>query len=52
MYFVHVASELAPVAKVGGLGDVLYGLSKKSSSDRDILSKLSSPNTIASITTR
>ena len=29
MYFVHVASELAPVAKVGGLGDVLYGLSKE-----------------------
>ncbi len=28
MHIVHVASELAPVAKVGGLGDVLYGLSK------------------------
>ncbi len=29
MYIVHIASELAPVAKVGGLADVLYGLSKE-----------------------
>ncbi|MBI2742543.1 MAG: glycogen synthase [Chlamydiales bacterium] len=29
MHIVHIASELAPVAKVGGLGDVLYGLSKE-----------------------
>jgi len=29
MYVVHIASELAPIAKAGGLGDVLYGLSKE-----------------------
>jgi starch synthase len=29
MYVVQVASELARVAKVGGLGDVVYGLSKQ-----------------------
>lgn len=29
MYIVHIASELAPVAKVGGLGDVIHGLSKQ-----------------------
>ncbi len=29
MYIVHVGSELAPIAKVGGLGDVLHGLSKE-----------------------
>lgn len=29
MYIVHLASELAPVAKVGGLGDVLLGLSRE-----------------------
>lgn len=29
MYIVHIATELAPVAKVGGLGDVIYGLSKE-----------------------
>ncbi len=28
MRIVHIASELAPVAKVGGLGDVIHGLSK------------------------
>lgn len=28
MEIVHIASELAPIAKVGGLGDVIYGLSK------------------------
>ncbi len=29
MYIVHVASELAPLAKVGGLADVLLGLSRE-----------------------
>jgi starch synthase len=29
MYVVMLASELAPVAKVGGLGDVVYGLSRE-----------------------
>ncbi|MFA6916244.1 MAG: glycogen synthase GlgA [Parachlamydiales bacterium] len=29
MHIVHLASELAPVAKVGGLGDVLLGLSRE-----------------------
>lgn len=29
MYIVHIASELAPIAKVGGLGDVIHGLSKE-----------------------
>lgn len=28
MEIVHLASELAPIAKVGGLGDVIYGLAK------------------------
>ncbi len=27
MHIIHVASEIAPIAKVGGLGDVLLGLS-------------------------
>lgn len=29
MHIVHIASELAPVAKVGGLADVLLGLSRE-----------------------
>ena len=29
MYFVMVASELAPVAKVDGLADVVFGLSRE-----------------------
>lgn len=29
MHIVHIATELAPIAKVGGLGDVIYGLSKE-----------------------
>jgi starch synthase len=29
MHIVHLATELAPIAKVGGLGDVIYGLSKE-----------------------
>ena len=29
MFVVMIASELAPVAKVGGLGDVVYGLSRE-----------------------
>lgn len=29
MHIIHVASELAPIAKVGGLGDVLLGLSRE-----------------------
>ncbi len=29
MHIIHFASELAPVAKVGGLADVLHGLSKQ-----------------------
>jgi starch synthase len=29
MHIVHVTPELAPIAKVGGLGDVVYGLSKE-----------------------
>ena len=28
MYIVHLTSELSPIAKVGGLGDVVSGLSK------------------------
>jgi starch synthase len=29
MHIIQIATELAPIAKVGGLGDVLYGLSKE-----------------------
>jgi len=29
MYIVHFAAELAPIAKVGGLADVLHGLSRE-----------------------
>jgi len=29
MYLVHIASELAPLAKVGGLADVVLGLSRE-----------------------
>lgn len=29
MYITHIATELNPIAKVGGLGDVVYGLSKE-----------------------
>ncbi len=28
MYIAHICSELAPIAKVGGLADVVYGLAK------------------------
>ena len=29
MYIVQIASECAPVAKVGGLADVIFGLSRE-----------------------
>ncbi|MDQ1242038.1 MAG: starch synthase, partial [Pseudomonadota bacterium] len=29
MYVVMIASECAPVAKVGGLADVVFGLSRE-----------------------
>ncbi len=29
MYIVHISSELAPVAKVGGLADVVFGLGRE-----------------------
>jgi starch synthase len=29
MYIVHIVTELCPVARVGGLADVIYGLSKE-----------------------
>lgn len=40
MHIIHIASELAPVAKVGGLADVLLGLSRElswKSHDVDII---------------
>ncbi len=40
MHIIHIASELAPVAKVGGLADVLLGLSRELSwkgNDVDII---------------
>lgn len=37
MHIVHIASELAPLAKVGGLADVLLGLSRQLSwQDHDV----------------
>lgn len=29
MLIIHITTELSPIAKVGGLGDVVYGLSKE-----------------------
>ncbi len=29
MHIIHIASELSPIAKVGGLADVIHGLSKE-----------------------
>lgn len=29
MYVIQVASEIAPVAKVGGLADVVFGLTRE-----------------------
>ncbi len=29
MHIIHIASEFAPIAKVGGLGDVVHGLAKE-----------------------
>src|ERR1700733_6272856 len=34
MHIVHIAAELAPIAKVGGLGDVIYGLSRETNRQR------------------
>ncbi len=33
MYITHISSEFSPFAKVGGLGDVLHGLSKQQVKD-------------------
>lgn len=35
MKIIHIASELAPIAKVGGLGDVVYGLAKQQKKEGD-----------------
>jgi starch synthase len=35
MHIVHITSECAPVAKVGGLGDVIYGLGKETAKHHD-----------------
>ena len=29
MHILHIASELAPIAKVGGLADVVFGLARE-----------------------
>lgn len=33
MQIIHIAAELAPIAKVGGLGDVVFGLSRQLSAN-------------------
>jgi len=51
MYIIHVAPECAPVAKVGGLADVIFGLSWEHAirgNDVEIII----PNTIVCATTR
>ena len=35
MKIVHIASEMTPIAKVGGLGDVVYGLAKEQKAQGD-----------------
>ena len=49
MHIVHIGSEFSPIAKVGGLGDVIYGLSKQLHSLGEsvlvVLPKYSSLNT-------
>ncbi len=36
MHIVHVAAEMAPFAKVGGLGDAVLGLAKESAKDHSV----------------
>ena len=36
MYIIQLASELAPIAKVGGLGDVILGLSRELSNEHNV----------------